>query len=176
MTQQEKDTIREALRVYAAKYSSQKKAAASLNGVSAGTLSAVINGKYENISDDMFRNIIAQITPAAAATGWQLVETNSFQEIWYALSDAQEFKKVRWIVGGAGCGKTTTATMYAQKIMRCSSYFVMKICGKVILSGRSPVNSVLRLAGCVSVKYWTWPSRASYRWKIHFWCSMRVIS
>lgn len=115
MTQKEKDDIREALRVYAAKYSSQKKAAASLNGVSAGTLSAVINGKYESISDDMFRNIIAQITPAAAATGWQLVETNSFQEIWYALSDAQEFKKVRWIVGGAGCGKTTTATMYAQK-------------------------------------------------------------
>ena len=115
MTQQEKDSIREALRVYAAKYSSQKKAAASLNGVSAGTLSAVVNGKYESISDDMFRNIISQITPAAAATSWQLVETNSFQEIWYALSDAQEFKKVRWIVGGAGCGKTTTATMYAQK-------------------------------------------------------------
>ena len=61
MTQQEKDNIRDVLRVYAAKYSSQKKAAASLNGVSAGTLSAVINGKYENISDDMFRNIIAQI-------------------------------------------------------------------------------------------------------------------
>ena len=40
-----------------------KKAAASLNGVSAGTLSAVVNGKYESISDDMFRNIISQITP-----------------------------------------------------------------------------------------------------------------
>ena len=52
MTQQEKDSIREALRVYAAKYSSQKKAAASLNGVSAGTLSAVVNGKYESISDE----------------------------------------------------------------------------------------------------------------------------
>ncbi len=114
MTQKEKDDIREALRVYAAKYSSQKKAAASLNGVSAGTLSAVVNGKYESISDDMFRNILSQITPAAAATGWQLVETNSFHEKWYALSDAQEFKKVRWIVGGAGCGKTTTATMYDQ--------------------------------------------------------------
>ena len=95
MTQKEKDDIREALRVYAAKYSSQKKAAASLNGVSAGTLSAVVNGKYESISDDMFRNIISQITPAAAATGWQLVETNSFQEIWYALSDAQEFPDCR---------------------------------------------------------------------------------
>ena len=47
MTQQEKDSIREALRVYAAKYSSQKKAAASLNGVSAGTLSAVVNGEYQ---------------------------------------------------------------------------------------------------------------------------------
>lgn len=115
MTQQEKDSIREALRIYSAKYSSQKKAAASLGGVSAGTLSAVINGRYENISDDMFRNIIAQITPAASAMGWQIVETGPFQEIWYALRDAQEFKKVRWIVGGAGCGKTTTATMYAQK-------------------------------------------------------------
>ena len=169
MTQQEKDTIREALRVYAAKYSSQKKAAASLNGVSAGTLSAVINGKYENISDDMFRNIIAQITPAAAATGWQLVETNSFQEIWYALSDAGS-----WVVRDAAKQRQPPCTH--KKIMRCSSYFVMKICGKVILSGRSPVNSVLRLAGCVFVKYWNWPSRASYRWKIHFWCSMRVIS
>lgn len=115
MTQQEKDGIREALVAYAARYSSQKKAAASLNGVSAGTLSAVINGRYGNISDDMFRNIIAQVTPAGSATGWQIVETNSFQEIWYALGDAQEFKKVRWIVGGAGCGKTTTATLYAQK-------------------------------------------------------------
>lgn len=176
MTQQEKDSIREALRVYAAKYSSQKKAAASLNGVSAGTLSAVVNGKYESISDDMFRNIISQITPAAAATGWQLVETNSFQEIWYALSDAQEFKKVRWIVGGAGCGKTTTATMYAQKNHEVFVILCDEDMRKVILFGRSPVNSVLRLAGCVSVKYWTWPSRASYRWKIHFWCSMRVIS
>ena len=45
MTQQGKDNIRDVLRVYAAKDSSQKKAAASLNGVSAGTLSAVINGK-----------------------------------------------------------------------------------------------------------------------------------
>lgn len=65
MTQQEKDSIREALRVYAAKYSSQKKAAASLNGVSAGTLSAVVNGKYESISDDMFRNIISQHNPCS---------------------------------------------------------------------------------------------------------------
>ena len=51
MTQKEKDDIREALRVYAAKYSSQKKAAASLNGVSAGTLSAVINLSLIHISE-----------------------------------------------------------------------------------------------------------------------------
>ncbi len=81
MTQKEKDDIREALRVYAAKYFSEKKAAASLNGVSAGTLSAVINGKYESISDDMFRNIIAQINSSScshrmAARGNELLSGN----------------------------------------------------------------------------------------------------
>lgn len=114
MTTKEKDGIRSMLAEYVRRYPSQNRAAASLNGVSAPTVSAIINGKYDLISDDMWRNIAAQIAPTSKNRDWQIVETAPFQEIQIALSDAQEYKKVRWVVGDAGCGKTTGANYYAR--------------------------------------------------------------
>ena len=61
LSNQEKDRIRENLRVYVAKYPSQNKAVGSLKNTSVGTVSNIVNGKYENISDEMFRNIASQI-------------------------------------------------------------------------------------------------------------------
>ena len=115
MTQQERNNIVEGLRAYVAKYPSQNKAAASLNGISAGTLSAILNGKHEAISEEMWRNIASQITLPSGGAEWQFVETHTYQELAYALKDAQEFKSVRWITGDAGCGKTTTAGIYASE-------------------------------------------------------------
>lgn len=113
MTQQERNNIVEGLRAYVARYPSQNKAAASLNGISAGTLSAILNGRHEAISEEMWRNIVSQITLPSGGAEWQFVETHTYQEIVYALKDAQEFKGVRWITGDAGCGKTTAAGLYA---------------------------------------------------------------
>ena len=112
MTKKEKDDIRLSLLEYVSRYPSQNRAAASLNGVSAPTVSSIINGKYDLISDDMWRNIAAQIAPTSKNR--EIVETAPFQEIQIALSDAQEYKKVRWVVGDAGCGKTTGANYYAR--------------------------------------------------------------
>ena len=109
----EKDAIREALRAYVAKYPSQNKAAGSLKNTSVGTISNILNGKYENISDEMFRNISAQVG-GGNGSGWRIVETRAFQEIHYALDDAQHWRNVTWIVGEAGCGKTTTARAYTE--------------------------------------------------------------
>ena len=114
ITLEEKRTIVEALREYVARYPSQSKAAASLKGLSGATLSAILNGKHDLVSDEMFRSIREQVMPGEARSGWQLVETGAFQEISVALKDAQEYKKVRWIVGDAGCGKTTAAGAYAR--------------------------------------------------------------
>ena len=113
LSKQEKDIIRENLRAYVAKYPSQNKAVGSLKNVSVGTVSSIMNGKYENISDEMFRNISAQVGYMKKDTGWQIVETTAYQEIWYALDDAQHWRNVTWVVGEAGCGKTTTARIYA---------------------------------------------------------------
>lgn len=114
MTTKEKDSIRVKLAEYVGRYPSQNRAAASLNGISAPTLSAILNGKWELISDDMWRNIMSQISPGGGS-GWSIVETVPFQEIQFALADAQDHKKVRWIVGDAGCGKTTGAACYASE-------------------------------------------------------------
>lgn len=113
MTQQERNNIVEGLRAYVARYPSQNKAAASLNGISAATLSAILNGRHEVISEEMWRNIASQISLPTGGAEWQFVETHAYNEIAYALADAQQYKKVRWITGDAGCGKTTTAGLYA---------------------------------------------------------------
>ncbi len=114
MKQYEKGSIIEALRMYVGKYPSQNKAAASLNGISPATLSAMLNGKHESISDDMWRNVATQldVTPGTPDE-WQTVETQAFNEMLYALGDAQEHRNVRWVTGDAGCGKTTAAKVYA---------------------------------------------------------------
>lgn len=110
----EKDQIRENLRVYTARYASQNKASNSLKSVSVAVISKVLNGKYDNISDEMWRNIASQVA-RVKETGWQIVETPAYQEIQYALDDAQRWRNVTWVVGEAGCGKTTTAHLYTDK-------------------------------------------------------------
>ena len=110
-----KDIIRDNLRAYVAKYPSQNKAVGSLKNTSVGTVSNIMNGKYENISDEMFRNIASQVGSRTKETGWQIVETSAYQEIRYALDDAQHWRNVTWVVGEAGCGKTTTARLYTEE-------------------------------------------------------------
>ena len=115
LSNKEKNAIRDSLRAYVAKYPSQNKAVGSLKNVSVGTVSNIVNGKYENIRDEMFRNIAAQVGSRTKESGWQIVETSAYQEIRYALDDAQHWRNVTWIVGEAGCGKTTTARLYTEE-------------------------------------------------------------
>ncbi|MFS2436028.1 AAA family ATPase [Bacteroides uniformis] len=113
ITMKEKNAISERLRAYVAKYPSQTKAAGSLKGVSVGTVSNILNGRFENISDEMFRNVASQVG-GMGTPGWQIVETGAYQEITEVLSDAQRWRSVRWVTGEAGCGKSTTARVYLQ--------------------------------------------------------------
>ena len=122
MNEKQKEQIREALRLYVMKYPSQNKAAASLDGTSAGTVSSVLSGKWENISDDMWRKIASQVGTATPGA-WQMVETTAAKEMAYAMTDAQEWKNVTWVVGEAGCGKTTAARLYERE--HSGAYYIL---------------------------------------------------
>lgn len=111
MEQKQKQQIKEALAVYMAKYPSRNKAAQSLKGVSAPTISSIMNDNWVNISDDMWRNIAAQVCTGVSGE-WQIVATSAHQEMNYVLDDAQRWRNVTWVVGDAGCGKTTAARQY----------------------------------------------------------------
>lgn len=107
LTLQNKDAIRDALMGYCENYPTRNRASESLQGVSAATVSQILNSKYDNISDDMFTRIAGQI--GFSFENWTLTESDNFRLGTCVLSDAQLYKNVTWLVGDAGCGKTTTA-------------------------------------------------------------------
>ena len=114
LTNEQKNEIRDLLQEYVSRFPSQNRAANSLVGVSAGTMSTILNGRYETISDEMFMKIRAQISPKKA-DDWNLCETMLYKELNTLLADAQQYQNVAWAVSPAGSGKSTTASDYASK-------------------------------------------------------------
>ena len=106
-----KQRIAESLRTYVGRYPSQNKAAQSLKGISAGTISAILNGKWGLISDDMWANLCSQL---GMGQDWTLVNTFAHDGLITYFNDAREDSLVLWITGPAGIGKSTAAREYAQ--------------------------------------------------------------
>lgn len=118
LTQEEKRAIALQLQEYVKRYRSQNKAAASLKGVSPATVSVVLNGltigEWPLVNDIMWRKIADQ-TRGNRDGGWQLVETAGWKDMVFVMADAQDWQNVTWVVGDAGCGKTTAARAYAEE-------------------------------------------------------------
>ncbi len=150
MEESEKKVIVANLKSYIERYPSQNKAAGSLEGISAGTLSSMINGNWSRISDAMWTKVAEQVKPtgSASATGWTIVETGAYQEISYAMQDAQEYMNVTWIVGEAGCGKTTTGRLYAED--HKEAFYIL--CSEDMLKGEF-VRTIARKLGIRSEGY-----------------------
>jgi hypothetical protein len=106
-TEKEKSEIRDALERYCRRYGSQKKAAVSLKGVSEGTLSTILTGKFEKIGDDMWGRLRAQVMPATA--GYRLADTSARLNLLGYFQKMKADSSVMWITGPAGVGKSTTA-------------------------------------------------------------------
>lgn len=126
----EKNKIREALERYCARYESQNQAARSLNGVSAATITQIMQGNYDTISDKMWRNIASQIGTGNAE--WVTVETEPYQILTQLLRDAQEYSNVFAVCGEAGTGKTFTLRRYAEEhkrayLLQCNEFWNRKM-------------------------------------------------
>lgn len=68
------------------------------------------DGKHNNVSDDTLTRIANQT--GCNPDNWTLTESANFRAATYVMSDAQLYKNVTWLVGDAGCGKTTSAVEY----------------------------------------------------------------
>ena len=87
MIAKEKNLIADALRVYVDSKDSQNAAAKSLRGVSAATVSQILNGKWELISDEMWRTVARQIDYDPRQ--WVTVETEGYKRMTDVMADAQ---------------------------------------------------------------------------------------
>ena len=111
MEQKEKELIASRLREYCTAQGGQNKAANTLKGVSAATISKILNGDWDTIAEGMWHNVSKQI--GSSAEGWSLVSTSVYDELTELLEYAQTDSQVMAIVGSAGCGKSATIRQYA---------------------------------------------------------------
>lgn len=129
MTRNEKQAIAEKLRGYVESKESQNAAAKSLRGVSAATVSQMLNGKWELIADEMWRTVARQIDYDPRR--WAVVETEGYRRMTQVLRDAQEQSLVMAVTGDAGCGKSQAIKQYAGThkgvvAVSCSEYWNRK--------------------------------------------------
>lgn len=111
MLQEEKQQIATSLKGYCDRKGSQNKAANSMNGVSSATISKVLAGDWETISDEMWRTIAAQT--GHEAKRWHIAETRAYSRMGFLLDNAREDSLVLAVTGDAGCGKTEAIKNYA---------------------------------------------------------------
>ncbi len=112
ITENQKKEIRDLLGKYCNRYGSRNSAAGSLKNVSASTIHSVLNGKWENISNTMWKSIRAQVSDSTTSNEWQIVETPTFKDVYFVLREAQADKSMIWLTAKAGSGKTATAEYY----------------------------------------------------------------
>ncbi len=133
-----KQNIAQALRTYCERYESQNKASNSLKGVSAATISQMLNGKWELITDEMWRNVASQI--GYKETKWEAVETGDYLRMMALLKDVQENSLVMGITGDAGTGKTFACKQYTAEhkqtyLLCCNEYWNRKMFLTELLTG-----------------------------------------
>lgn len=148
MERTDKETIRTELEKFVAVKGSQNKAANALTGVSAATVSQIINGNWESISDEMWRSLSAQLNVKNKT--WNIVETTNYKDLTEFFTDAQENSLAIAITGDAGCGKTLTAETYSHEnqnvfVLSCSEYWNRKTFMQELLRamGRSATGDTL---------------------------------
>lgn len=126
MIKDEKTQIAARLKEYCEKMGSQNKAARSLNGISTATVSKMLSGQWDTISDELWRALAAQIGHDSSA--WQIVKTGAYKRMAFLMEQAKEDSLVMAITGFAGCGKTEAIKSYAKSRpnvyhLMCSEYW-----------------------------------------------------
>lgn len=126
MKKEEKQVIAEALKDYCRQKGSQNKAANSMNGVSAATISQILAGNWDSISDDMWRAVAAQT--GHDSREWRIARTRAYDRMMFLLDSARAESLVLAVTGSAGCGKTEAIRNYGKMHRQvyhlcCSEYW-----------------------------------------------------
>ena len=143
MQKDEREQIAARLKEYCVQKGSQNKAANSLNGVSSATVSKVLAGDWDTISDEMWRSIASQI--GHETKGWQIAETRAYKRMTFLLNNAKADSLVMAVTGDAGCGKTEAIKNYT-----AANKNVYHLCSSEYWNRRTFMGKLLQ---CMGVDY-----------------------
>jgi DNA transposition AAA+ family ATPase len=134
MNKLEKRQIADKLAEYCTRFAGkndkgQNKAANSLKGVSAATITQILSENWELVSDAMWRNIASQTGYSFAE--WHSVETTDYRILHKLLNDAKTDYQVFAITGAAGTGKSFAMRRYSEAnkqvyMLTCAEYWNKK--------------------------------------------------
>lgn len=107
---------------------SANKASKMLKNVSNAYVSQILNGKWDMISDDAWRNIQKQVSNLNP--DWVSVDTTANKALLRLFEDAKEFSNVFGIIAEAGAGKSHTCAQFSVKenvfLVSCSEFYNRK--------------------------------------------------
>lgn len=148
MENREKQQIKEALGRFIEVKGSQNKAGNALKGISTATVSQIMNGNWELISDEMWRSLSAQLN--VKNKNWNIVETTNYKDLRAFFADAQDNSLVMAITGDPGCGKTVTARQYQEDnsnvfMLCCNDFWNRKLFMQELLRemGKNPAGDTV---------------------------------
>lgn len=132
LNHQQKTEIQWQLQNFVSTFNSQKEAAAQIDNCSEATISQIINGKHDLVSEKMWLTIAKQIGYHARKT--VMVETMDFNTLILYFSLAKENGATFAITGNAGSGKSYSAKWYAANnrtrnvyYLECAEYWNKKM-------------------------------------------------
>ena len=113
LTKEQKQEIRDRLERYTEQVGGQNQAAAILSGVSAGTISQIVNGKWDRIADKVWLNLSGQLwdfaSDATESEAWHGVSTRPYNDLMTTFEDARRRSMAMAVVADAGTGKSYAA-------------------------------------------------------------------
>lgn len=147
MTHLEKVEIQGFLAEFVALYPSQAKAVTGLKNISEATIIAIKKGKWETISEAMWRSLGKQLGYISKKVeSWKFVETTHTHELCSIYEDARLNSLVFGIVSSAGSGKTYPTEQYVAKTenvyhLNCAEYFNKKTFLSLLLKKMGKENT-----------------------------------
>ena len=111
MNTQTKEQIKADLANYVLKIGGQSAASRQLSNISNGTISNILAGKWQNISDSMWLSLQKQVKQAE----WIHVDTRVSSKLYSIYADAKANQEVRGAIAKSGRGKTHTAKRFVEE-------------------------------------------------------------
>ena len=173
LEKQEKQSIAACLQKYCERFVSesgakrgdrgQNKAANSLKGVSAATISHMLAGSWELITDEMWQKTAKQI--GYTDRDRTVVDTRMLKLYSAILNDAQSNGFSFGVIGATGSGKTCTSRAFREEnknvyLLRCSDYWSRKIFLQELLAamGRdsegASISEMMRMINTAIKEQW----------------------